>query len=120
MSQKDGRYVHFIFDITLTDICNYFKQNNMGRISNCFEEHSDQFVNLLSKELNHIVFMLHTRNAITEEQKLSILDSSLYSGMKKLFEYIEINEEILRTFIGVLYMIYRTENGGIANFVQSK
>lgn len=89
----------------------------MGRISNCFKEHSDQFVYVLSKNLNHIVYMLHNRKAITDEQKLSIHDSfSPYSGIKKLFKYIEINDE-QDEFIHVLY---RTDNGGIVNFIRRK
>lgn len=89
----------------------------MGKIQNCFIENSDQFVDSLSKNLNHIVYMLNNRGAITEKQKLSIHESpSPYSRIKKVFEYIEINGE-LEVFINVLD---KTENSGIAHYVRRK
>lgn len=110
-------YTFYIRSERLRYMCNYHKQNNMGKIQNYFIENSDQCVNSLSKNLNHIVYMLNNRGAITEEQKSSIHESpSPYSRIKNLFKYIEINDE-LEVFINVLN---KTENSGIAHFVRRK
>lgn len=89
----------------------------MGRILNCFKENSVEFIELLSTNLNHIVFMLRKREAITEDQELSVQQSpSKYKKIENLFTYIEVNEGE-KTFIKVLN---HTNNGGIAGYVRRK
>lgn len=70
----------------------------MGRILNCFVENSEEFIELLSKNLNHIVFMLRKREAITADQELSAQGGpSDYIKIENLFTYIEVNK-VEKTF----------------------
>ncbi|XP_076107843.1 uncharacterized protein LOC143076092 isoform X1 [Mytilus galloprovincialis] len=87
----------------------------MGRIQDCFKENRDVIVELLSKNLNQIVFRLHKRNVITDSEKLGVECSlSPALGIRDLFYYIEVNDKS-EDFIDVLN---QTENGGIAHLVR--
>ncbi|CAC5404920.1 unnamed protein product [Mytilus coruscus] len=87
----------------------------MGRIQDCFKENSDVIVELLSKNLNQIVFKLHRKNIISDSEKLGVECSlSPYLGIRDLFYYIEVNDKS-EEFIEVLN---QTENSGIAHLVR--
>lgn len=86
----------------------------MGRILNCFVENSEEFIELLSKNLNHIVFMLRKRGATTTDQDVSVQRGpSDYIKIENLFTCIEVNE-VEKTFMQVLN---QTHNGGITGYI---